>query len=46
MLRTIDEPRRVLRVGANIFAELVDVLERMGRCGSARKYTSNLMALI
>jgi hypothetical protein len=46
LLRTIDEPRMVYHVGADVFRQCVDVLQRMGHCGNARKYAVTLGALI
>lgn len=44
-MRTIGEPRMVYRVGADIYRQCVNLLERMGQCGYARRYGATLLAL-
>lgn len=46
LLRTVSEPRQVYHVGADVFHQCVDGLQRMGHCGNASKYGATLTALI
>lgn len=46
LVRTIGMPREVWHVGADVFRQCVDVLERMGRWGNAKRYGVTLSALI
>jgi len=46
LMRTIGSPREVYHVGADIFRQCLDILQRVGHCGNARLYAGTLLAII
>ena len=45
-MRTIEMPKTVHRVGADLVRQCNDILERVGHCGNARAYGKTLTTLI